>query len=201
MKIKAVVFDLGGVVLTHTKEITLEIFSKIFQGDLKDIADFYKTIEDDWAKGKINDREVILKYKTKFHSKLSVDELLSQHQRIYEDGTKINREVLGLVGELKNDGYKVYILSDTVDIHHRLNLQRDLFSHFDKVFASFIERKRKTNKDFFEHFLKETSLKAKECIFIDDREKNVKLARQVGIYSILFKDYQDLNKKLKSLLI
>lgn len=147
MKIKAVVFDLGGVVLTHTNEITLEIFSKVFQGDLKDIADLYKTIEDDWAKGKINDREVILKYKTKFHSKLSVDELLNKHERIYEDGTKINRKVLQLVDKLKNEGYKAYILSDTMDIHHRLNLQRDLFGHFDKVFASFIEGKK--NKQRF----------------------------------------------------
>jgi len=197
MKIKAYVFDLGGVVLTHKKEVTLKILAKIFNKDLQEISNFYKTLEDDWVTGKIKDKEVVYRFKTRFSSNQSIDEILNTWEKHYEKITKVNKEVLQLVDDLRTQGYKVYLLSDTTDLHHRLNLKRDLFDHFDQVFASFIEGKRKTKTDFFEHFLEQTGLEPIECFFIDDRKENLKIARQVGMHSILFKNYQDLSNTLK----
>lgn len=195
--IKAVIFDLGGVVLTHTKEITLEILSQIFRAGTKDIKEFYETFEDDWVTGRIKDKDVIAKYKARFSAKKSVDEILEQWEKLYRESTEVDKAVLQIIDNLRKQGYKVYLLTDTTDIHHKFNLKRDLFGHFDRVFASFIEGKRKTTRDFYEHFLEKTDLKPNECIFIDDRESNLKIAESVGIYTILFKDYKTLARKLK----
>ncbi len=202
MKIKAVVFDLGGVVLIHKiRDVILNSLHVLFKSDLEDIKSFYETLEDDWVTGKIKDRDVIARFKKKFSSKQTAPELIDSWETLYKKDSAVNIEVLKTADELRAQGYKVYVLSDTVDIHHRLNLKRDIFNHFDEVFASFIEGKSKRSGDFFEHFLKQTGLKPNECIFIDDRKGNVKLARELGIYSILFKNYLDLNKKLKPFLL
>lgn len=195
--IKAVIFDLGGVILTHTREVTLNILVPIFKADREEIESFYKTVEDDWVTGKIKDRDVIAKFKARFSAKKSVDEILKQWEKLYEESTEINQDVLQIVDNLKNQHYRVYLLTDTTDIHHKFNLKRDLFEHFDRVFASFIEGKRKTARDFYEHFLEKTDLKPNECIFIDDRESNLKIADSVGIYTILFKDYKSLVNQLR----
>lgn len=196
--IKAIIFDLGGVILTHTREITLKILASIFKVDTEEVGLFYKTLEDDWVTGKIKDRVAIAKFKARFSAKKSVDEILEQWEKLYEESTEINQDVLQIVDNLRKQGYKVYLLTDTTDLHHKFNMKRDLFGHFDRIFASFIEGKRKTTRDFYKHLLEQTDLKPNECIFIDDRQSNLKIANSVGIDTSLFRNYKSLIRKLRN---
>jgi HAD superfamily hydrolase (TIGR01509 family) len=58
----------------------------------------------------------------------------------------------------------------------------------------------KPNPEIYEYFLERYSLKAEECVFIDDRPENIVGAALVGIKGIVFKDTEQLSAELEPLL-
>ena len=61
-------------------------------------------------------------------------------------------------------------------------------------------KKIKPNADIYEHLLKEYSLCADECVFIDDREENIGTARKLGMKGIVFVSYEQACEELFGLI-
>ena len=57
----------------------------------------------------------------------------------------------------------------------------------------------KPDKRIFDIFCKKINIKNDELIFIDDSENSLKNANEVGYTPVLFKNVDDLKKKLKEL--
>ena len=53
------------------------------------------------------------------------------------------------------------------------------------------------NPDIYNFLINRYNLKKDECIFFDDRQKNVDAANEVGIKSILFKTIDDIKNNIK----
>ena len=56
--------------------------------------------------------------------------------------------------------------------------------YFKKNFVSYKMGISKKDKAFYETLLKETGYKANECVFVDDTQRNVELAKEVGFYGV-----------------
>lgn len=56
--------------------------------------------------------------------------------------------------------------------------------YFDSVFCSYELHAFKPHRDFFEKVLAADGMKPEECIFIDDREENVRGAEALGIHGL-----------------
>jgi|SRR3990167_5889238 len=196
--VKAIIFDLGGVVLTHTHEVTMNTLAKIFGVTKDKIQQAFLDIEDGWVIGNITAEELAEKFKRKFKSKKSIEKIMQYWTAIYEEKTKVNEDLLKLIDKLK-EKHEVYLLTNTTDIHHNLNARRNIFNHFDRVFASFIIGKRKPDRAFYLHVLKETKLHPKDTIFIDDREENLEAAKSLGMNVILFQNNKNLIRELERL--
>jgi len=196
--IKAIIFDLGGVILTHTHEVTMSTLAEIFGVTEDKIQQAFLDIEDDWVTGKITAEKLAKKFKRKFKSKKSIEKIMQYWIAIYEKETEVNKDLLQLIDKLKGK-YEVYLLTNTTDIHHNLNAKRNIFNHFNKIFASFLIGKRKPDRDFYLNVLKETNLQPKDTIFIDDREENLKPAKKLGMNVILFQNNKNLTTELKKL--
>ena len=56
--------------------------------------------------------------------------------------------------------------------------------YFDSIFCSYELHAFKPHGDFFEKVLKADGMKPEECIFIDDREENVRGAEALGIHGL-----------------
>ncbi len=194
--IKAIIFDLGGVILTHKFEVTLISLAEIFKIEEDKFLDVFKKYEDSWVKGEISAKKFALKFKQEFKSNLSLGTILKCWKDIYQQRTQVNKELISLIKKLRKK-YKIYLLTNTTDLHHNMNMKRAIFHHFDKIFASFLVGMRKPNKDFYEHVLKKIKVKPQECIFIDDRFENIETAQKLNINAILFEDNQKLVKDLK----
>lgn len=99
-------------------------------------------------------------------------------------------ETAELIRELKQNGAKLYLLSN-ISIGFAENWQKipevsKILSLFDGLVFSGPIGMNKPNRDIFEYLLKKYDLKAEECIFIDDSEKNINGAKAAGINAILF---------------
>jgi len=91
-----------------------------------------------------------------------------------------------LARELKDQGYQIYLLSNT-NIH--FDEYKDTIpalQYFDGYYLSAQTKLMKPQPDIYHDFLKTFSLTAEECIFIDDLDANIAGAIDVGINGYLF---------------
>ena len=100
----------------------------------------------------------------------------------------IPRERIEAIEKVKKH-YKIFLMSNTNVIHYDLYV-RDLqlrfgYHEFDELFHksyfSFAEHLEKPDPRFFELILDHEGLVPEETLFIDDTEKNIKVAQSLGI--------------------
>ena len=72
---------------------------------------------------------------------------------------------------------------------------------FDRHYFSCELRLAKPDPKFFNHALKELKLNPEECLLVDDKEKNIKAAQELGMKGIVFRNAGQLKRELKSLKI
>ena len=76
-----------------------------------------------------------------------------------------------------------------------------LFELFDGIVVSGEEKMVKPNPEIYNLLLGRYNLNASESVFIDDRQRNVDGANQVGIQGILFTGSNNLKEQLVQLSI
>lgn len=196
--IKNVIFDLGGVLLTNGTRIFAEKLSSehnlSFDEVLKEINDTdgagaqYRT----GAMSRDQFWQFII---SKFVLEESSDDLENEWINCYE----LNQETANLIKELKNK-YKLFYLSNSVKERiAKLNQRFGLTSFFDGGVFSHEVGVRKPDIKIYKIILQKYNLKSEETIFVDDKEKNLPPARELGLKTILFTSAEDLRTRLHEL--
>ncbi|MCL2253567.1 MAG: HAD family phosphatase [Lachnospiraceae bacterium] len=105
------------------------------------------------------------------------------------------------INELKGQGYKVYIISNIFGKMMRdCKEELDFVSLVDGAVLSYQEKIIKPDSKIYRLLLNRYGLNPTECVFIDDMERNVWAARNVGIPGIVFESYQQCYFDLKRML-
>lgn len=186
--IKCIVFDWFGVCAERwidvwKKELPNEIyFEKLRTSFLKYL--------DDCAKGNISINEFL---------ELVLGEMKikpDKYKHLLTKHGKINTELLKIILKLRKE-YKTALLTDNFELMVDI-IEKEIggFSkYFDVVVLSYVEKKVKTNHDMFRKVLKQLNEKAEDCIFIDDRQRNIDVAKRLGFKTILYENNEKLIKK------
>jgi putative hydrolase of the HAD superfamily len=185
-KIKAVILDLGVVIINIDQEKTLRAFERLGI-DLEDINESMPIFKQ-YEKGEISDEDFIRTLKTALKGSATEDQIIKAWNAMILD---IPTHRFRLIEKLR-EHYKVYLLSNTNSIHikeirdyiNTYHQNEDWQNTFDKMFLSYEIGLRKPEPGFYEHVLNEINLKADETIFIDDSRANIKGAEKLGINCI-----------------
>lgn len=197
--IKNVVFDIGNVLVTFEWErLAREI--GFTDKDLQVLAE--KVIGDRWVefdRGVMSEDEA-LKYVQEAIPGLE-EKFATLWHRI-DEAIHVYPYVNEWMRELKSEGYKIYLLSNFPKrlFEKEANQKFDFIRYTDgKVISSFVKL-IKPDRAIYEYLLNTYSLKAEECVFVDDRPKNVEAARALGMKGIIFEGYEKGSESLKKLL-
>ena len=114
----------------------------------------------------------------------------------------INEDTMKLGKKLKQNGYNIYILSNMAKATFEYFLGKyDFFDIAQGAVVSAYEGIKKPDVKIFEILLKRYSLKAEECILIDDDDTNktLEVANYLGISGRRVKpnDVEDIKKFLE----
>lgn len=198
--IKNIVFDMGGVLikwtprmyidrynLTEEEKILLEkVIFRNYHWPLLDFG-YYKTEQDF-----LND----------------INPMIPEHLRdIAKDiVTKWDQPqvpdypgMADLIGKLKNNGYKIYLLSNAGPRHDEYWPRVAASKYFDGKVVSAYESQFKPGTEIFKTLLNRFSLKAEECVFIDDVAVNCAGAFLAGLTPIVFENPEQLVTELSKL--
>lgn len=102
--------------------------------------------------------------------------------------------------ELKSKGYKVYYLSNFSRIAHQRCLHAlDFLPLMDGGILSYQEKLIKPEPAVYRLLLERYGLKAGECVFLDDTQRNVKEAVRQGMAGIVFRNQAQAIGELRAL--
>ncbi len=126
-------------------------------------------------------------------------------EQIFEDPTKMIAQydyAKNWIRELKDRGYRVYILSNWSKPTYEacLDNELDFLPLVDGAVFSFQEHLIKPDKKIFETICNRYNINPAEAVFLDDNEANVKSSREFGLNTIHFKNYEQGRKELEELL-
>ncbi|MEK6906601.1 MAG: HAD family phosphatase [Nanoarchaeota archaeon] len=207
-KIKALIFDIGGVlVLSKSQTVsykrykrTLGVHNYIVKKLNISIDQWFDAIDRTYTlaiEGKIS-KEKALNLISK-NLNISVKKLENLLIKAYRDNFKQNKFLYNIVSKLKKQGYKVAILSDQWQVSKKAVISESQIKQFDVSVVSCDVGIRKPNPKIYFLTLKRLNLKPNQTVFIDNQSWNIKPAKKIGMNTILFKDNNQLIKQLKKL--
>ena len=101
-----------------------------------------------------------------------------------------------LAKALKNTGYQLALLSDTIPSHTEYKMVKGMYDDFRVKIFSYKVGLLKPDPKIYKLTLKKLKLQPKETVFIDDKIENVRAANELGMNGILFKTAKKLQKDL-----
>jgi HAD superfamily hydrolase (TIGR01509 family) len=185
-KCKAIIFDLGAVILNINYQNTIDEFTKL---GVNNAATFYSkkvqtNLFNQIETGMISSNE-FLKALQKETKNANINQVEKAWNAMLLD---LPEERIQLIKKLKNN-YSIYLLSNTNAIHidaikKQLGKRKWLAfcKLFDKMYLSHELGLRKPDVKIFEYILNEQKLKAEEVFFIDDSPQHIASAKKIGIH-------------------
>lgn len=113
----------------------------------------------------------------------------------YASGIEVDQSVLQLVDELRRT-LKTAVVSNTVEEHARVLRQLGVYSHFDEVVLSHEVGSTKDTDSIFNLCLERLGVRADEVVFIDDVERFRATAEGLGMEAILYTNVTALRERL-----
>jgi FMN phosphatase YigB (HAD superfamily) len=176
-KIKAVVFDLGGVYFTHGTILAIDKL-KDYYGLQKRIFELHKFFRDfpnsegyQVRLGKISIKE----FEARFYSKFKI-----------ENPNEDSLEHIWFGSYVPNYGMKdlVVFSGNIKERIEYLDKRYDFLKYFNDLVFSYEYGKNKNDIEFYHELTKHINCEPNEAIFIDDELKNVSIAHSLGFKCI-----------------
>jgi len=195
--IKAIIFDLGGVVFTNGSTRFIEYLdkkSKLNKDEIHSI--LMGDLGNSYRLGTISKHD----FWERFIKELGVDESPEDLEDEWINGYELISETKELIDELSKK-YKVYFLSDNVKERvERLNKKHNFVDWFEDGIFSHEAGVKKPDPKIYQIVLEKTGVKGNEAVFIDDRPENLPPAQDFGMQTLLFEDPEKLRNNIYELL-
>lgn len=217
MREKVVVFDIGNVILNFRED---EVITNFFERE-KSLGFNYIQDEDaarqfikeniinspEWLgqalidTGYVSVEEAIdlVDDRTDYRQAVLVDRFWNT----YVYCCSVDKRVMKSIKELKKVGYKVYLLSNNNEHMMRNNLEPSgLFDIVDGGTYSCEKHHIKPHRSIYKDFLVDFELKPEQCVFIDNSQRNIDTALELGFDARLVRsdNYEDVKMVVDELL-
>ena len=194
--IKAIIFDLGGVIYNINYQKTIDKFIAIGLDKKKYIysQEYQSDIFNQLETGAITSEDFLLKLQNNSASQ-SISNIKKAWNCMLLD---LPKKRIKLLKRIKNK-IPLFLLSNTNAIHiteikNKIGKKNyaDFYNIFNKVYFSHEIKIRKPDPEAFKLILKENNLSAKNVIFIDDSIQHINAAKIIGLNTIFLDKNQDI---------
>lgn len=185
--IEAVIFDYGNVIdRCDFRRFLARAAPHITSMDA--IRDQYNKLETAHETGDLPSDQFIAAVIHEFDLTINSAEFAEAFNDIFEPIAVTRRVIRQLAGN-----YKLALLSNTNPIHFDRTVRRaDIFSLFDTVTASHLVGCMKPQPKIYLELLRQLTIPAERCVFIDDLAANAAAARTAGMHAIHLEDAEEL---------
>jgi putative hydrolase of the HAD superfamily len=195
--VKAVIFDVDGVLIKSKDVLGEYLWNKNIEKDLGLTADHMRLMYTaDWSlvlKGLLDVRQY---FKTRFDAlniALSVDVFIEYWLRC---DSIVDSEVIQVLEAIK--GPKLYIGTNQ-ERRRTLFIREKFKSYFDGIFSSYQVGAIKPEPEFYRYIESNLKIQAKDIAFIDDSKSHIEAAVRLGWTCHHYRNIKDLNDFVQKL--
>ncbi len=198
--IKNIVFDLGGVLLTEDNNwLLIDETKKLLRADSKHLEEAWNFAWPDARSGKIGEDEFFEKFLQSLFGNSNSDLALKLKSVYRKNAGNLNS--LELLPELKRN-YKLLALTNAAKDWLQFKIDKfGLKRYFDLIISSCNEGVAKPSKEIFSILIGKGRIDPRESVFIDNFERNIETAQELGFETILFKNKGQLVEGMRNLKI
>jgi epoxide hydrolase-like predicted phosphatase len=197
-KIRAVVFDFGGVLMRTVNPVPRRELACQFGLPPSSVSEavFGNPLWDEFQLGRISSAE----FWADVGQRLGLNaEELSEFRQTFWAGDRLDEELVALIRHLRDVGYHTALLSNAPAGLRQHLAQLGIADAFEVIVASGCEGLMKPDPAIFELTLARVGVAAEEAAFVDDFRTNVAAAQQVGLHATRFRGLSPLRKWLQEL--
>jgi len=194
--IKAIIFDYGGVFNDMEARFLncMETYAKKYGKDPKILTN---TFWENWRKARVNEIPS-QKLWDNIAAYLETDPVIIRTELMECMGFR--PEMIEIAKKLKKN-YKLGLLSNQIeDWLEEIIKKYQLDQIFDVIVTSYKEKIPKPDIEIFKITVERLGVQPETCVYIDDLEKNISPAKELGMKPILFKNIEQMKKELQELL-
>ena len=135
--------------------------------------------------GRMSEAAFLAKLESRVSDDLGRDVSLQDFSAHYFAGIRANEELFAYYRELSDRGIRLALLTNNVrEWEPRWRAMLPIDDIFELVVDSAFVGMRKPDHEIYELTLEQLGLPAAACAFVDDLERNVIAARQVGMHAV-----------------
>jgi putative hydrolase of the HAD superfamily len=192
--IKVVLFDAVGLI-THQEPLSVAL-ERDHGIPLEKTLPFFKGALQDCVAGQSDLRKVIPPFLETWGWDRGVDSLLSFW---FERDHKIDTQMVSYIDDLKQKGIQCFLTTNQEKNRFAYMLDKMGFEKiFDKAYCSAHIGHKKPAQEFYAGVYKDLeNIKKDEILFWDDKDENVKGAKNFGIHAELYTSFEDFKEKMR----
>lgn len=194
--IKAIIFDLGGVMATDPLPSTCKKLAKITGIEFNKVYEIARQNQDPVQRGKIGVKRYWENIKRDLKSDFDINEIKNSSLKSLRPYSRM----INLVKKLRKK-YKVGLLSNTEKENFEYwNKKYSFDKIFDDIVTSFEIGSRKPEKEIYKKSIEKLGVKPNEIVFVDNEIKNLNGATRLGIRTLLYDTYDNFLSRLNKIL-
>jgi len=197
-KVKAIIFDLGNVLIDFDHMMAARKISGFTDMAAQDIFDLFfdSSLTASFEEGRISPRDFFSKVKKKLNLKLDYEGFVPIWNEIFFLSEK-NRAVYQLAKSLKGR-YKLSVLSNVNFLHlEYIKKKFPIFDAFHNVITSCELGFKKPDPAIYKKALEILGVEPGDAFYTDDRAELIEKAKELGIRSFVFTGVEQLRKDLR----
>ncbi|HAB73419.1 glucose-1-phosphatase [Pantoea septica] len=183
------IFDLGNVIVDIDFNRVLGVWSDLGRVPLALLQGRFQMDEafEQHERGEISDEHFAAELCERLDIALSYEQFVAGWQAVFMGA---RADTLALMNQLRADGHRVVILSNTNKLHTEFwpTQYPEVRAAADAIYLSQELGMRKPEARIFEHVLQQEGYRADQAIFFDDNADNIAGAEALGIRSVLVTD-------------
>jgi len=196
--IKAVIWDLAGVVLHTVKGTFNSLLAERLDVPLNDIERLISSKENDlWDLNEIDDDAFYTFLLKELNMPMDKKSILRKF--VLKD-FYIDQEILAYIKKIRKSFTTVLLTNFPAHVHDFLKTDWIVDGAFDHIIASCDVKLLKPDPAIYTLTLARIGCLAEESVFIDDREVNVKAAEKLGINGIVYQSQSQTINDLEAIL-
>jgi epoxide hydrolase-like predicted phosphatase len=183
--IKAVIFDYGGVLkVPHRLSDDLPTIFNISEDEVKKQRESTAPLFSLFQRDLIKENEFWKRY-AEIVKKPVPKNCRELARELYQKSLILYPEVRKFVKKLRDKKIETAVLSNIIKLQADIIRKNNGYEGFDVVVLSYKEKLEKPAPEIYLLTAERLGVKSDECIFIDDKEKNILIAKSLGMKIVL----------------
>ena len=194
---KTIFFDWGGVVADDPGDDFLTKLLQDIGANSEQIQEIFQLYMKRFMRGEISEAEYWNELRSNYG--FNIHESVSEEFKKWS-GLVANKQILALVDEAKEKGWRTAILSNVIEPTYNVLKDAGFYDKFDVVVASCKEGMAKPELEIYQLALERLNAKPYESVFIDDKQSNLDPAQEIGFRVILAENPEQIISDIREIL-